>query len=388
MSQAARLGDVLAVLDELYDPRWAEEWDSVGLVVGDPDGPVRRVLFAVDPVMAVIEEAAAWQADLLVTHHPLLLRGVHSIATTSSKGRAVTALVRGGIALHVAHTNADVADPGVSDALAIALGLTQLRPLRPSAPAGELDKVVTFVPHEDADRVIDALAAAGAGELGDYARCAWTTQGLGTFLPLPGAQPAVGEVGTAERVAETRIEMVLRRDRRTAVIAALKAAHPYEEPAYDVLELASGDSGRGLGRVGQLAEPQTLDRFAARVARSLPATALPVRVAGDRDRPVHSVAVCGGAGDDLFADVRASGADVFVTADLRHHPASEALEQGPPALVDCAHWATEWPWLADAERLLQDGLTGRGVTVQTRVSTLVTDPWTSTVSTTDDRSKR
>ncbi len=377
MSEPARLGDVLAVLDELYDPRWAEEWDSVGLVVGDPADPVRRVLFAVDPVMAVIEEAAAWQADLLVTHHPLLLRGVHSVATTSSKGRAVTALVRGGIALHVAHTNADVADPGVSDALATALGLSHLRPLRPSAPVGDLDKVVTFVPHEDADRVIDALSAAGAGELGDYARCAWTTQGVGTFLPLPGAQPAIGEVGTAERVAETRIEMVLRRDRRTAVVAALKDAHPYEEPAYDVLELAAGESGRGLGRVGELPTPETLDEFAARVSRSLPATATPVRVAGDRERLVHRVAVCGGAGDDLFAEVRASGADVFVTADLRHHPASEALEQGPPALIDCAHWATEWPWLADAERLLQVGLTRRGVTVQTRVSTLVTDPWTA-----------
>jgi putative NIF3 family GTP cyclohydrolase 1 type 2 len=113
------------------------------------------------------------------------------------------------------------------------------------------------------------------------------------------------------------------------------------------------------------------------VSRSLPATETPVRVAGDRERLVHRVAVCGGAGDDLFAEVRASGADVFVTADLRHHPASEALEQGPPALIDCAHWATEWPWLADAERLLQVGLTRRGVTVQTRVSTLVTDPWTA-----------
>lgn len=391
MSEAVRLADVLAVLDELYDPRWAQEWDSVGLVVGDPDDEVRRVLFAVDPVMAVIDEAAAWEADLLVTHHPLLLRGVHSVATTSSKGRAVTALVQGGIALHVAHTNADVADPGVSDALAAALGLTQLRPLRRAAPVGQLDKIVTFVPHADADRVIDALAAAGAGELGDYARCAWTTQGVGTFLPLPGAQPSVGEVGTAELVAETRIEMVLRRDRRTTVITALMAAHPYEEPAYDVLELASVESGRGLGRVGRLPEPETLDEFAARVAGSLPSTAAPIRVAGDRARPIETVAVCGGAGDDLFGDVRAAGADVFVTADLRHHPASEALEQGPPALVDCPHWATEWPWLADAERLLQGGLTRRGVTVQTRVSTLVTDPWTRTasaISTTEDRRQR
>ena len=387
MSEGAPLADVLAVLDELYDPRWAEEWDAVGLVVGNPEDPVRRVLFAVDPVTAVIDEAAEWGADLLVTHHPLLLRAVHSVATTSAKGRAVTALLRGGIALHVAHTNADVANPGVSDALAAALGLTDLRPLRAAAPGPELDKVVTFVPHPDAERVVDALAAAGAGRLGDYERCAWTTRGIGTFVPLPGAEPAVGEVGTASRVEETRIEMVLHRDRRTAVISALKAAHPYEEPAYDVLELAPVDTGRGLGRVGRLSEPETLDAFAARVTRSLPATTAPVRVAGDGRRSVRTVAVCGGAGDDLFADVRAAGVDAFVTADLRHHPASEALEHGLPALVDCSHWATEWPWLVDAEQRLRDGLTRRGVTVQTRVSTLVTDPWTNAVSTTDTRSQ-
>jgi dinuclear metal center YbgI/SA1388 family protein len=377
VSDSTRLADVLDVLDGLYDPRWAEEWDSVGLVVGSPDDPVRRVLFAVDPVMAVIDEAAEWGADVLVTHHPLLLRGVHSVAATSAKGRAVTALVRGGIALQVVHTNADVANPGVSDALAGALGLTGLRPLRPVAAGPELDKVVTFVPHHDAERVVDALAAAGAGRLGDYERCAWTTQGVGTFVPLPGAEPTLGVVGTAERVEETRIEMVLQRDRRTAVISALRAAHPYEEPAYDVLELAPVAGDRGLGRVGRLPAPETLDQFAARVARSLPATQAPVRVAGDRDRLVHTVAVCGGSGDDLFGDVRAAGVDAFVTADLRHHPASEAREHGPPALVDCSHWASEWPWLTDAEQRLRDGLRRRGVTVQTRVSAIVTDPWTS-----------
>ncbi len=381
MSEATRLADVLDVLDGLYDPRWAEEWDSVGLVVGSPDDPVRRVLFAVDPVMAVIDEAIEWSADLLVTHHPLLLRGVHSVATTSAKGRAVTALVRGGVGLHVVHTNADVANPGVSDALAQALALTELRPLRPITGGPELDKVVTFVPTHDAERVVDALAAAGAGRLGDYERCAWTTQGIGTFVPLAGADPAIGVVGSAERVEETRIEMVLRRDRRTAVVSALKAAHPYEEPAYDVLELAPVAGDGGLGRVGRLPAPETLDRFAARVARALPATEVPVRVAGDRTRPVQTVAVCGGAGDDLFGDVRAAGVDAYVTADLRHHPASEALEGGTPALVDCSHWASEWPWLADAEQRLRDGLTRRGVTVQTRVSSIVTDPWTSTVDT-------
>jgi dinuclear metal center YbgI/SA1388 family protein len=373
----ARLADVVAVLDEHYDPRWAEDWDAVGVVVGDPAAEVRRVLFAVDPVMAVIEEAAAWGADLLVTHHPLLLRPVHGVAATTPKGRAVTALMRAGVALHVAHTNADIAAPGVSDALASALGLRDLRPLRPAA--NPVDKIVTFVPPEHAARVIDAMAAAGAGRIGSYARCAWTTDGTGTFTPLRGAHPAVGTVGTAEQVPETRIEMVLPPARRTAVIAALRAAHPYEEPAFDLFATVPLPGRRGLGRLGRLETADPLGAFADRVAAALPATAAGIRVAGDRDRPIRTVAVCGGAGDDLFDEVRAAGADVYVTADLRHHPASESLEHGRPALVDCAHWATEWPWLDQARQLVEAGLAARGTTVDTRVSRLVTDPWTRAV---------
>jgi dinuclear metal center YbgI/SA1388 family protein len=368
------LADVVGVLDRLYDPRWAAGWDAVGLVTGDPDQQVRRVLLAVDPVQAVIDEAVTWGADLLVTHHPLLLRPVHSVAATDPKGRAVTALVRAGIALHVAHTNADVADPGVSDALATAVGLTDLRPLQPE-PTDPLDKLVTFVPEADAERVVDALSAAGAGRLGDYERCAFTSAGTGTFTPLAGADPAIGRVGEREQVAETRIEMVLARHRRTAVVAALRSAHPYEEPAFDLVELVALAGVRGLGRVGTWPAGGTLADFAGQVAAALPATAAGVRVGGDPDRPVRTVAVCGGAGDDLFADVRAAGVDAYVTADLRHHPASEALEHGGPGLVDVSHWASEWPWLADCARLLRDGLGAGADTVETRVSTLVTDPW-------------
>jgi dinuclear metal center YbgI/SA1388 family protein len=376
VTEGVTLADVVGVLDRLYDPRWAADWDAVGLVTGDPDQPVRRVLLAVDPVQAVIDEAVTWGADLLVTHHPLLLRPVHSVAITDPKGSAVTTLVRAGVALHVAHTNADVADPGVSDALATALGLTDLSPLQPAA-IDRLDKLVTFVPEADAERVVDALAAAGAGRLGDYERCAFTSAGTGTFTPLAGADPAIGRVGEREQVAETRIEMVLARHRRTAVVAALRAAHPYEEPAFDLVELVALAGARGLGRVGTWAAGGTLADFAGRVAAALPATAAGVRVGGDPDRPVRTVAVCGGAGDDLFADVRAAGVDAYVTADLRHHPASEALAHGGPGLVDVSHWASEWPWLADCARLLRDGLGARADTVDVRVSTLVTDPWMS-----------
>jgi putative NIF3 family GTP cyclohydrolase 1 type 2 len=201
------------------------------------------------------------------------------------------------------------------------------------------------------------------------------SEGTGTFLPLAGATPTVGQVGAVERVGETRLEMVAPPARVAAVVEALREAHPYEEPAFDVLLTRPVLGDRGLGRVGQLPAPETLRAFGERVASALPPTASGVRVAGRLNALVQTVAVCGGAGDDLFDDVRRAGADVFVTADLRHHPASEALAYGAPALIDCAHWATEWPWLGQAAARVSAALTLRGTTVETRVSHLVTDPW-------------
>ncbi|MGH8775094.1 MAG: Nif3-like dinuclear metal center hexameric protein [Jiangellaceae bacterium] len=369
------VAEVVAALDRLYDPAHAESWDAVGLVCGDPDAEVRRVLFAVDPVAVVADEAVEWGAGLLVAHHPLFLRPVHGVAATTPKGRLVHRLVSSGVALHVAHTNADSADPGVSDALGAALGLTDLQPLDPR-PAEPIDKLVVFVPEPDADRLLDSLAAAGAGRIGAYERCAWTTSGVGTFRPGAGARPTIGSVGAIERVDEVRVEMVVPRAARSAVLAALRATHPYEEPAYDVYELAEQPGDTGIGRVGTLDRAEPLSTFVQRVARALPATAGGVRAAGVPDQPVRTVAVCGGAGDSLLSATRAAGVDAFVTADLRHHPASESREAGRPALVDVAHWASEWPWLRDAAARLQDLLGERGTTVETRVSPTPTDPWT------------
>lgn len=278
------LSDVQHLFDELYPPARAESWDAVGLVCGDPGAEIRRVLFAVDPVQPVVDEAVAWGADLLVTHHPLYLRGTTTVAADSFKGRVVHSLIRNDIGLLVCHTNADSADPGVSDALAEAIGLRITGPLvaDPTDPAGR----------------------------------------------------------------------------------------------------------RGHGRIGELPEPEPLSAFAARVAAGLPATAQGVRAAGDPDRRIRRVAVCGGSGDSFFADVRAAGVDAFVTADLRHHPASEAREASPLALVDAAHWATEWPWLRSAERELHAAAEKQGWTFETRVSRQVTDPWTlhaPMTATPDDR---
>jgi dinuclear metal center YbgI/SA1388 family protein len=370
-----RLAELIAALDSWFDPASAEAWDAVGLVCGDPDEPVDAMLLAVDAVPETVQEARRTGAQLLVTHHPLLLSGVHGVPADDPKGRLVHSLIRGGVAHFVAHTNADVADPGVSDALAAVLGLRGTVPLD-ALPAPPMDKLVTFVPHADAERVIDALAAAGAGAIGNYDRCAWTTAGIGTFRPLTGAEPAIGEVGDVVQVPETRVEMVVPADRRAAVVGALRAAHPYEEPAFDLLAQAPIPTRRGSGRVGQLAAAMPLRDFVMHAAQALPRTAWGVRAAGDPQRTVSTVAVCGGSGGPLIEPARRAGADAFLTADLKHHQTLEAVTErgtGAMALVDAAHWATEAPWLdALAARVRQRF----GTTVNVRVSRLVTDPWT------------
>ncbi|MBN9618704.1 MAG: Nif3-like dinuclear metal center hexameric protein, partial [Actinobacteria bacterium] len=238
------------------------------------------------------------------------------------------------------------------------------------------DKLVVYVPTPDADRVVDALAAVGAGRLGDYDRCAWTTTGTGTFRPGPGAEPTIGRVGAIETVSEARVEMVVPRARRGAAVAALRQAHPYEEPAFDLLAMSPLPGRRGTGRVGVLPRSMSLAEFTEHAAATLPATAWGVRTAGRPHRTVETVAVCGGSGGSLAGLARPAGADAFLTADLKHHSTVEAVtERGPDAmaLVDAAHWATEAPWLDAVAAALRGHF---GTTVDVRVSRQVTDPWT------------
>jgi dinuclear metal center YbgI/SA1388 family protein len=255
--------DVVNALDRRYPRDWAESWDRVGLVLGDFAHPVTRVLCVVDCVPETADQALAVVADLIVAHHPLLLKPVSSIAPDTYKGRIIHRLIRNDVALYVAHTNADVADPGVSDALAARLGMTNLRPLVPT-----------------------------------------------------------------------------------------------------------GD-GRGPGRIGELAGPMPLAEFAGFAASRLPVTAAGIRAAGDPARTIQLVAVCGGAGDSFLADAKRAGVDAYLCADLRHHPASEYLAEGGPALLDVAHWATERPWLDDVAAWLRGEFA-----VDVVVSDLDTDPWT------------
>ncbi len=371
LSGVPSLNELVDLIHGWYPPETADEWDAVGLVYGDPAAEVKKVMFAVDPAPAVAAEAAEWGADLLVVHHPLFLKPVHGFAATTPKGRTLATLAGAKCALLTAHTNADQAVGGVSEALATALGLTELRPLRVARGAA-VDKLTVFVPADAAAPVRASIAEAGAGRIGRYDFASFSSVGEGRFRPLEGSQPTIGTVGKVETVDEVRIEVVFERVLRGAVVAAMSAAHPYETPAYDVVELADPESSAaGTGRVGLL-ERTTLAEFASSVSRALPDTAHGVRVAGNPERSVRRVAVCGGAGDFLLDEVARSDADVYVTSDLRHHPASEFVERGGPALVDVAHWAAEWTWLPVVAARVRETL---GDSVDTRVSTINTDPW-------------
>lgn len=367
------MADVIDVLEAAYPPALAEEWDSVGLVCGDPADEVDSVTVAVDATAAVIDEVS--DRGLLLAHHPLLLRGVDTVAANTAKGALLHRMIRSGRALFTAHTNADSASPGVSDALAEVLGLTVEEVLAPAAGGPDNDKWVVYVPTDNpgnADAVREAMFAAGAGHIGDYSHCSWGVTGTGQFLPHEGASPTIGSVGSVERVAEDRVEMIAPARLRGHVLAALRGAHPYEEPAFDILALASVPPDVGLGRIGVLPKPQTLAAFVSRVHDALPGTSWGIRASGEDDAVMSRVAVCGGAGDSLLDIVAGAGVDAYVTADLRHHPADEHRRRSDVALIDVAHWASEYPWCNQAAGLLRDHF---GDALPVRVSAIRTDPW-------------
>ena len=369
---ADTVGDWLALVDEGYPVSSAASWDSVGLQVGDPAWPVERVLVTLDVTGAVVEEAAGGPPTLVLAHHPLLFRPLSRLTPTTAPGRIALAAARHGVAVVAAHTNLDIATDGAgtSDPVAEVLGLQERAPLTAETRDGPL-KLVTFVPPDATEQLLDALAAAGAGTIGAYERCSFRVRGTGTFRPAPSADPHIGEVGTDNAEEEDRLEMEVPRSRTGAVVRALLANHPYEEVAYDLYPTVTG-ADRGFGVIGVLPEPLSLRRVAERVREELPAPFL--RFAGEPDRVVRRVAVVGGAGESLIAAAAASGADVLVTGDLKHHVTLDALEQGL-ALVDAGHHATEAAALPAWIDRLEAARQRRGLTAPLVRSAVPTEPW-------------
>lgn len=367
------VGDWLDLVHGHYPPADAYDWDNVGLQVGDPAWPVERVLVSLDVTGAVLDEAAQVDDTLVLAHHPLLFRPLSRLTPGSPTGRLALTAARKGIAVAVAHTNLDVSQDGAGTSQPVAdlLGLVDARPLETRLRDGERCKLVTFVPPEAVAQVIDGVAAAGAGRIGEYERCTFRVRGTGTFRPLAGADPYSGTIGEDAAEQEDRLEVELPTRIAGEVVRALIAAHPYDEVAYDLLPMLDG-AEVGLGLVGDLPAPRPLAAVAAAIRDGLPAPHL--RYAGDPDGEVARVAVVGGAGDSHIGAALAAGADVYVTGDLRHHVTLDALEQGL-ALIDAGHHATEVAALPAWVDRLRTAASARGLTAPVLASATPTVPW-------------
>lgn len=328
---------VLDAIERLAPAATAFEWDRIGLQVGSRATPIQVAAVALDPTPSLISFAQGRGAQLLVCHHPVVWDPLKTVTEDSRPGRLVADMVRSGLAFVGAHTNWDAAPNGINGTLADLLGLAETRPIG-SGQKVPYAKLTTFCPTEAVGSLIDALAEAGAGVIGLYERCAFWTEGTGTFFGREGAQPAAGQAGRREEVAERRLEMRVPAARIDAAVAALRAAHPYEEPAYDVYPLVP-EVERPMTRIGRLAEPVSLADFERRVDLALGTRCWTF---GDPAKPIERVAVCGGAADDEWRAALAEGADAFVTGEVKHHNAIEASEHGL-AILAAGHYATEHP---------------------------------------------
>lgn len=332
----AKISDLIGIINKIAPPRLAEEWDNPGLQVGNPTAPVERILVALDPTPAAIRTAIESSCQLLLTHHPLIFKPLKRISAGDPTGSLVFQAIRNDLAVFSLHTNYDIAAGGLNDVLAALLGLAETRPLKMTSEE-ELVKLAVFVPKGHEEGVMTALFRFGT-PVGAYDECSFRGEGTGTFRPLAGAKPFIGQVGTRESVAESRLEVLLRKADLAAAVKALCAAHPYEEPAFDCYPLLNRGETLGLGRIGRLADAVSLGAFASLVKERLKATSL--RIVGDPDRPVRKVALCSGSGASLLREASWQGADVLVTGDVKYHEARDAEALGV-ALVDAGHFATE-----------------------------------------------
>jgi len=332
-----RVSDVVDALEQIAPSRFAFSFDKVGLQVGDPAAPISRLLVSLDRSRAAVQACIDQGAQMLVSHHPLIFQPLDKIVADQGEGGTVLELARHNIAFAAAHTNWDCAPGGINDVLANALGLQSVAPFGASTESPQL-KMAVFCPQGTEQTVIDAAAGAGAGTIGNYSRCAFLSPGTGTFLGGEGSHPAIGSAGNIESVPEVRVEMVLPASARLAVESAVRAAHPYEEPAIDWY-LVTPQAGYPLGRVGELPAPLPLGEFSSLVDRAL---ATRCWTWGDPSRLVRRVAVVGGAADGEWRAAHAAGADVFLTGEVKQHVALEAAEAGMP-IVAAGHYATENP---------------------------------------------
>ncbi|TCL35012.1 dinuclear metal center YbgI/SA1388 family protein [Anaerospora hongkongensis] len=341
---------IMEAMEKLAPTALAEKWDNVGLLIGSPEQEVNKVLVTLDVTLPVVRYAAEHGYELIISHHPVIFKSLSSIRTDTPQGEMLAVLLQHSIAVYCTHTNLDIAAGGVNDALAACLQLQALKPLQVTAEE-KFVKLVVFAPVTHMETVREAICQAGAGHIGNYSHCTFQTAGMGTFLPLAGTKPFIGEQGRMEYVQECRLETIFPESLSKQVVAAMIQSHPYEEVAYDLYSLANNGIRQGLGRLGRLSHPRNFTDFIEYVKSALGVGQ--VTVAGNVDnKMIEKVAICGGSGASLINCSIAVGADVLITGDIKYHEAQEAAAKGL-IVVDAGHFATEQPVLAVLTAYLQ-----------------------------------
>lgn len=360
------VADIVTALEELAPRRLAEEWDNVGLLVGHRDADVERVLTCLTLTEDVAEEAVRERAQLVVSHHPLMFRPIQKVTADDPQGRTLLTLIAGGVAVYSPHTSYDSAAAGINQQLAELFELQQIVPLRTLPGPAQL-KLVTFVPAEHLEKVQQAVWKAGAGVIGEYDQCSFILSGSGTFRGSENSNPTIGQAGRFETVEERRLEVVCPARRIDAIVAALRSAHPYEEPAFDIYPLQAPAGAEGSGRGGVLAQPTSLGEFTALVRQKLGIEAL--QYVGDPAHTIRKVGIACGSGAEFLMSAKQQKCDVLLTGEARFHDCLRARDMNLPMVLP-GHYATERPGV---ERLC--GLiTARVPGIDARASQVETDP--------------
>ncbi|MEQ8361635.1 MAG: Nif3-like dinuclear metal center hexameric protein [Cyclobacteriaceae bacterium] len=333
--ETVKIKDVTSHLESLAPGAYQESYDNSGLITGNPDWVVNGVLVTLDCIEVVVDEAIQQKCNLIIAHHPIVFKGLKSLTGKNYVERTIIKAIKNDIAIYAIHTNLDNVHHGVNYKIAERMGLTDLKVLAPKSDT--LSKLVTFIPKDSAPSVLDALHKAGAGNIGNYKNCSFSTIGTGAFEPTEEASPQVGKSGKLEEVEEIRAELIFPSVLESKIIAALKKSHPYEEVAYYLTSLDNKNQEVGSGMVGVLEtalEPKAfLERLKSRMnTASIRHTALP-------NSPIQKVAICGGAGSFLLQTAKAQGADAFVSADFKYHEFFDA--EGQILIADIGHYESE-----------------------------------------------
>lgn len=332
-----KLKNILGIIETLAPKHYAMKWDNVGLQIGSENDDIEKVMICLDITEEVLEEAIGHGIDLIIAHHPMIFSPLKSVSKEDMKGKLIYKAIQHNVNIYAAHTNVDIAPEGLNDVVANRIGLKNVEILD-ILEREKLYKIVVFVPEEYEEKVADALAQGGAGHIGNYSHCSFRNSGMGTFKPLEGTNPFIGEKGKIEKVQETRLETIVSLNNLNKVISSMLQAHPYEEVAYDIIPLENSGDQRGIGRMGDIEEPKILNEIVVDMKSIF--NLKRVKVVGDLQDKIKKIAIVNGSGADYIELAKNKHCDCLITGDVKYHDAQRALELGI-AVIDAGHFETE-----------------------------------------------